>query len=126
MQTIKFFLAVVMILAGVGCATHLPGNSEHSWLNGRWFADRGSGWTTELSLEVVDGNAIIGTNTQTAPDGRRGTGDVRGRVDGEKVNFEVYFPHSGNTYKYALQRNGNTLQGRSDTGGVILKKVSGN
>lgn len=123
---IRVLLVGVMAitLVSAGCATHLPGNSEHSWLNGKWFAQRGAGWTTELRLEVVDGNTVIGTNIQIAPDGKWGTGDVRGKVEGEKVNFEVYFPHSGNTYTYTLLRQGNTLQGRSTAGSVTLQKVS--
>ena len=121
---IKFFLVGVMVLAGMSCTTHLPGNSEHFWLNGTWMTHRASGWTTELRLEVVDGNTVIGTNIQTALDGKWGVGDVRGRVEGKKVNFEVYFPHSGGTYTYTLLREGNTLQGRSSTGSVTLHRAS--
>ena len=114
-------ILVTLVVVG-GCSTHLPGNPAYHWLNGKWYAERS--WTTELYLEVVDGNIIIGTNIQTAPDGRKGTGDVRGTVEGEKVNFEVYFPHSGNTYTYALLRKGNALHGISSTGIITLQKVS--
>lgn len=118
-------MMLVWILVGIGCATYLPGNPDHDWLHGRWFTHRTSGWTTELNLRVVDGNIVVGTNIQTAPDGRRGTGDVRGGVEGERINFEVYFPHSGNTYTYTLFRKSNVLlEGKSTTGNVILHKAS--
>jgi hypothetical protein len=126
MRKINFnLLAVVtIVLILVGCTTHLPGNPTHSWLNGKWYAQRASGWITELRLEVVDGNTIIGTNIQTAPDGRWGAGNVRGKIEGGELNFEVYFPHSGDTYTYTLLRKGAVLDGRSSTGSVTLEKVS--
>ena len=108
-----------------GCAVQLAGNPEYNWLNGKWFAVRGSsGWTTELDLTVVDGNKVIGTNIQTSPNGRRGFGNVSGTVEGDKVSLEVYFPSSGNTHTYSLIRKGDGLEGRSSTGSVALKKVS--
>jgi len=116
-------LICLVIFLG-GCATHLPGSPDHNWLNGKWFAQRGSGWTTELDLKVVDGNKIVGTNTQTSPEGKQGLGDINGEVEGDKVSFKVYFPHSGNTYTYTLLRNGDKLEGRSSTGSASLKKVS--
>ncbi|MDO8728821.1 MAG: hypothetical protein Q7K26_02895 [bacterium] len=124
MKKSNFLLGVLtlVMLVSVGCTTHLPGNPTHDWLNGTWMTHRASGWTTELRLEVVDGNTVIGTNIQTAPDGKWGSGDVRGKVENDKVSFEVYFPHSGRTYTYALIRKGDTLEGRSSTGSVILKR----
>ena len=108
-----------------GCAVQLAGNPEYNWLNGKWFAVRGSsGWTTELDLTVVDGNKVIGTNIQTGPDGRQWFGDINGKVEGNKVNLEVYLLSSGNTHTYSLIRKGNVLDGRSTTGRVSLKKVS--
>src|SRR3989344_8354047 len=80
-------MMLVWIMVGIGCATYLPGNPDHDWLRGKWLTHRTSGWTTELDLRVVDGNIVVGTNIQTAPDGRRGTGDVRGGVEGERINF---------------------------------------
>lgn len=129
MKRIKVLLILVIgivVMIGASCATttRLPGSSEHSWLNGKWFAERGGGWTTELDLRVVDGNKVIGTNIQTSPDGRQGLGNVSGMVEGDKVSFEVYFPHSGNTYTYTLLRKGGVLDGRSTTGHASLKKVS--
>src|SRR3989344_8150871 len=114
------WLTGVLILTGlvwVGCTTHLPGNPDYNWLNGKWFAVRGSsGWTTELDLRVVDGNKVIGTNIQTGSNGRQGFGDVNGMVEDDKVSIEVYLPRSGNTHTYTLFRKGNALQGRGTTG----------
>ena len=126
MVLIKRFLFTMCLVILVGCSTHLPpGNPDYNWLNGKWFAVRGSsGWTTELDLTVVDGNKVIGTNIQTGPDGRRWFGDVSGMVEGNKVSFEVYLPRSGNTHTYTLLRKESVLDGRSTTGSVSLKKVS--
>jgi len=45
----RFLFALCLVILG-GCSTHLPpGNPDYNWLNGKWFAVRGSsGWTTEL------------------------------------------------------------------------------
>ena len=122
------WLTGVLILTGlvwVGCTTHLPGNPDYNWLNGKWFAVRGSsGWTTELDLTVVDGNKVIGTNIQTGSDGKRWFGDVNGEVKGDEINLEVYLLSSGNTHTYTLLRKGSVLDGRSTTGNALLKKVS--
>lgn len=115
----RYFLLAVILF---GCATYQPGDPKYSWLNGKWITHRSSGWITELDLRVVDGNKVTGTNIQTTPDGAQGFGDVSGKVEGDKVNFEVYFPRSGNTYTYTLSRNGDRLEGRSTTGSVALKK----
>src|SRR3989344_6062589 len=90
-------LICLVIFLG-GCSTHLPGNPDYNWLNGKWFGVRGgSGWTTELDLRVVDG---------------------------DKVNLEVYLLSSGNTHTYTLLRKSNVLDGRSTTGNALLEKVS--
>ena len=118
-------MMLLWILVGIGCATHLSGNPNYNWLNGKWFAVRGSsGWTTELDLRVVDGNKVIGTNIQTGSNGRQGFGDVNGMVEDDKVSIEVYLPRSGNTHTYTLFRKGNALQGRGTTGSVTLQKAS--
>jgi len=120
----RFLFALCLVILG-GCSTHLPGNPDHNWLNGKWFAVRGSsGWTTELDLTVVDGNKVIGTNIQTGPDGRWGLGNVSGTVEGDKVNLEVYFPRSGDAHTYTLLHKWGVLDGRSTTGRVSLKRVS--
>ena len=115
---------ICLVIFFGGCSTHLPGNPNYNWLNGRWLAHRDSGWITELDLRVVDGNKVIGTNIQTGPDGRRWFGDVSGMVEGNKVSFEVYLPRSGNTHTYTLLRKESVLDGRSTTGSVSLKKAS--
>ena len=119
----RFLFTLCLVILG-GCSTYLPGNPDHDWLHGRWFTHRTSGWTTELNLRVVDGNIVVGTNIQTAPDGRRWFGDVSGMVEGDKVSFEVYLPRSGNTHAYTLLRKEGVLDGRSTTGRVSLKKAS--
>ncbi len=117
-------LICLLIFLG-GCSTHLPGNPDYNWLNGKWFGVRGgSGWTTELDLRVVDGDKVIGTNIQTGPDGRQWFGDINGKVEGDKVNLEVYLLSSGNTHTYTLLRKSNVLDGRSTTGNALLEKVS--
>src|SRR3989338_4992706 len=115
---------ICLVIFFGGCSTHLPGNPNYNWLNGRWLAHIDSGWITELDLRVVDGNKVIGTNIQTSPDGRWGLGDVSGKVESDKVDFEVYFPHLNSTYTYTLLRKGDALEGRSTTGMVALKRVS--
>lgn len=91
-------------------AAEQPGDSTHSWLNGRWTGPAPGGGSLEMDIRVVNQNQIKGTARIAG--GRRGYNpSVSGTVNGDRIQLELYNPGSGNNVKFDLTRVNGELKG---------------
>ena len=84
-------------------------------ISGKWTSEAmGKGGPQTFTLKQ-DGSNVTGT----VEGGRGGPVELKnGKVDGDKVTFEVTREFNGNsiTTKYALTASGSTLKGSADNG----------
>ena len=110
----------LLALGTLAAAQDQPGNPAYDWLNGKW---RGPG-SRELSLKVVNGNQVTGTQSQQIGTGggrKFSHSPISRTVEGDTVELTLLL--QDRQVKFRLSHVEGQLKGKSKGEEVVYKKI---